>query len=177
MIQINQLYSLENISDCYYINEQFQIININTGKIKSLSLGKRGYLYVSLNEKITNRQVKVYLHKIIALAFINNGPYEAINHIDGNKLNCHPSNLEFCTKAYNTRHAFEHGLVPIVSRIFKVEQFVRPFFVRYYQGTMKELSVMMSIPLATLYDIFYKENQFKNTYDIMKIEVIEYLRV
>lgn len=172
MIKINELYSLENISDCYYIDNNFQIINVNTGHIKEQALGIRGYLYVSLNEKITNRQVKVYVHKIIALAFINNGPYEAINHIDGNKLNNSLQNLEFCTLAYNTQHAFRNGLIPIYSKKYRITRFVPPFFVSYYEGTMIELSNMLSIPKGTLYDIFYKSNM-KNTYDILKIEVIE----
>lgn len=173
MIKINELYSLENISDCYYVNDNCQVININTGHIKSQTLGPRGYFYVSLNEKITNRQVKVCMHKIIALAFINNGPYEVINHIDGNKHNNDVSNLEFCTQAYNTHHAFVNGLVPIYSKKYRIERFVPPFFISYHEGTMKELVNELKIPQGTLYDIFYKDNQIKNTYGILKIEIIE----
>lgn len=49
MVQINTLYSLEQIADFYYINNNLQVININTGKIKKQTLGKRGYYYVTLS--------------------------------------------------------------------------------------------------------------------------------
>ena len=51
MIKINTLYSLENISDIYYITDNLDIININTNHIKAQTLGKRGYYYVTLSDK------------------------------------------------------------------------------------------------------------------------------
>lgn len=175
MIKINELYSLENISDCYYVNYIHQIININTGYVKRQTIGPRGYYYVSLNEKETNRQVKVYVHKIIALAFIHNGPYEVINHIDGNKLNNAVSNLEFCSYQHNTQHAFINGLIPVYSKQYKITVSRYGAFLYFYYGTLRELSFILGIPKGTLYDIFYKKNFgiLSNTYNIMNIEVIE----
>lgn len=151
MIKVNTLYGLENISDCYYISNDLQIYNSHGGR-KTQSLGKRGYLYVSLNEKHTNRQVKVPVHKIVALAFIRNAPYEVINHIDGDKQNNEVDNLEFCTHQHNTIHAWEQGLIVRSERVFKVLFSDKSSLL----GTMKELSVESGIPRATLYDLFYK---------------------
>lgn len=156
MIQVNTLYGLENVSSCYWVTNDGSIINKNTGNVKSQTLGKRGYYYVSLNEKKTNRQVKVPVHKIIALAFIKNEPYQDINHKDGNKQNNAIENLEFCTRQRNVIHAWEQDLITREERLFKVN------FENYSViGTMKELRDKLKIPRATLYDIFYHKRMSK----------------
>lgn len=152
MVKVNTLYGLENISDCYYVSSEGDIINKITGKVKSQTIGKRGYYYVSLNEKKTSRQVKVTVHKIVALAFIRNAPYCDINHKDGNKLNNSIDNLEFCTRQENTIHAWKTGLIHRKERLFRVD------FKEYsLVGTMKELSTKTGVPRGTLYDVFHKK--------------------
>lgn len=93
MIQISSLWSLENIEDFYFITESKKVININTGQIKKPTKSKkRGYWYYTLQTK-DKKQKKVYVHKIIALAFIKNQPYEIIEHLDDDKDNNEISNL------------------------------------------------------------------------------------
>ena len=41
MIRINTLYSLSEISDCYYINLKGEVINAKTNYIKIQTLGKK----------------------------------------------------------------------------------------------------------------------------------------
>jgi hypothetical protein len=53
------------------------------------------------------------LHRVIALTF--HGPIpEAceVNHIDGDKQNNRPENLEYITHAENIEHAYANGLTP-----------------------------------------------------------------
>lgn len=166
MIQISKLYGLDNISDCYFINDNYEIVNIKTKYIKKLTIGKRGYYYVTLNEKHTNRQKKVLVHKIVALAFIKNAPFLVINHIDGNKLNNAVNNLEFCTQKENTIHAWKHELVKRKERVFKV------FFNKYsLTGTIKQLVEKTGISKSTLYYLFYNKTYSKK-YKIEKITEI-----
>lgn len=165
MIKINTLYSLSNISDCYYINDNLQIINKNTGYIKKQTLGKRGYYYVTLNN-MQNKQVKVPVHKIVALAFICNEKFEVINHKDGNKLNNSIENLEFCTQQHNVNHAWDNGLATRNETLFQIIYLNN----RVLVGTIKSLVDETSIPKGTLYDCYYK-NKGSKLHNIKSVKV------
>lgn len=63
-----------------------------------------------------------YLHRIVAKLFIPNPEgKKCINHKDGDKLNNHIDNLEWCSKAENNRHAFNTGLIKKESRLSDIE--------------------------------------------------------
>lgn len=69
-----------------------------------------GYLSVALFNGNTKKQIKV--HRLVALHFIGNpNNYDQINHKDGNKMNNHCSNLEWCDQSHNMKHAHSIGLV------------------------------------------------------------------
>ena len=81
----------------------------HTGKIITPVLSTLGYLEVRFS--IRGRQVRKGLHLVVMEAF--NGPRppdHETNHKDGNKLNCHLDNLEWCTRGDNIRHSFRTGL-------------------------------------------------------------------
>lgn len=82
----------------------------STVKILKPAISKYGYLRIELNER--GKVKKFFVHRLVALCFIpnpQNKPY--INHLDGHKLNCHVSNLEWCTSSENRQHAFDTGLI------------------------------------------------------------------
>lgn len=56
-------------------------------------------------------EIGISVHRLVALHFIenlNNKP--EVNHIDGNKLNNHYLNLEWCIRSENAQHSYDNSL-------------------------------------------------------------------
>lgn len=70
---------------------------------------KTGYLMISF--RIKQKTAMRSVHRLVAAAFLGPPPdgYQ-VNHIDGNKLNNSPTNLEYVTPSANIKHAFQTGL-------------------------------------------------------------------
>ena len=87
----------------YEVSNLGKVRNIKSGRILKPRLNKNGYLRHCLSEN--NKQKYLYLHRIIATAFIDNPDEKpCVNHIDENKLNNDLSNLEWCTVRENNIH-------------------------------------------------------------------------
>ena len=68
-----------------------------------------GYLQVQLYREGKRR--KFYVHVLVGRAFVPKEPrHEVVNHKDGVKRHNAATNLEWSTKASNTRHAINTGL-------------------------------------------------------------------
>lgn len=77
--------------------------------IKSQTLGKNGYKYVTLYAN--NQSKKLYIHRLLAELYIPNPENKrTVNHIDGNKQNNCLTNLEWHTDSENIQHAYDNGL-------------------------------------------------------------------
>lgn len=96
--------------------ERFVFNNTNGGKrliqervVTRSKTNSSGYLNILF--QVNNISKHQYIHRLVAEAFVANYENkEYVNHIDGNKLNNHHSNLEWCTVKENINHAIKMGL-------------------------------------------------------------------
>ena len=93
----------------YEVSNLGNVRNKKTGHFMKQTIGREGsYLgvYLSNNGKENTQRV----HRLVAEAFLGKHPGLMVNHIDGNKLNNHLDNLEWCTAKENNNHAIKIGL-------------------------------------------------------------------
>ena len=103
----------------YLINQEGKVFSTKTKRFLKPQLSNKGHLFVQV--RIEGHHKGCFIHRLVAETFIPNpNNFPCINHIDGNKLNNHVDNLEWCTIRENNKHALENGLAGI-PRITKLE--------------------------------------------------------
>lgn len=69
-----------------------------------------GYLRVYMRRDSDYKRVDMYIHRLVALAFIPNPENKKyVNHIDTNRSNNHVDNLEWCISKENNQHSMNLG--------------------------------------------------------------------
>ncbi|MGL4755925.1 MAG: HNH endonuclease [Aeromonadaceae bacterium] len=93
----------------YACDASGEILNIKTGRAIKQSVTSGGYAKVCIYH--LGKRSFHYAHRVVAECMVENpsGKPE-VNHIDGNKLNNNPKNLEWVTSSENQHHAFRCGL-------------------------------------------------------------------
>jgi hypothetical protein len=93
----------------YRVSEYGMVIGLVRGIAMSRHVDGSGYYSVTLHRGREAKRMRI--HRLVALAFIGPCPTgHVVNHIDGDKLNNHRSNLEYVTPLENVRHAIRTGL-------------------------------------------------------------------
>jgi len=111
MIELKDVIGFE---DLYKIDERGKLHSNprqgTKGKIIKGSITKHGYLRYGLKTK-NKKQVNRFAHVLVAMAFIPNPDnLKEVNHEDGDKLNNSVTNLKWCTRSYNVKHAYDTGI-------------------------------------------------------------------
>lgn len=94
----------------YSINVNGDVISHIRNKKLTGNMASDGYRQVSLYDN-NGRQKLHYVHRLVTQAFVPNPENKpCVNHLDGDKLNNHVSNLEWATHKENAQHAYDTGL-------------------------------------------------------------------
>lgn len=92
----------------YLIYEDGRVFSLKSNKFLKGDI-VAGYIQYTLY--INGKGVRYKAHRLVAMMFLEmiEGK-NVVNHIDGNKLNNHYTNLEWCDQYHNNKHARDTGL-------------------------------------------------------------------
>lgn len=76
------------------------------GTFKSIKGSSDPSVYKSVSLSMNGKGKSTFVHRLVAMAFVP-GYFEGavVNHINGNKQDNRPQNLEWCTYQYNSRYS------------------------------------------------------------------------
>lgn len=94
----------------YEVSSHGNVKNTETGNTLTNSFGRsNGYYKVTLSVRINGERktLPIEVHRLVAETFLTHNPSEklVVDHIDGDKLNNHFSNLQWITQSENMRKA------------------------------------------------------------------------
>lgn len=96
----------KEITKDYTISEKGDIVSLKRQILLKQDINSKGYKWI----KLPCFKKKQLIHRLVASLFIPNPENKPqVNHIDGNKLNNHYSNLEWCTNYENHLHSYKLG--------------------------------------------------------------------
>lgn len=101
---------IPGFENSYAVSNYGRVKNIKKNTLRKSTLCSNGYFAISLWNKEKKERIPLAIHRLVATLFVA-GSGECVNHIDGNKLNNHFSNLEWCSLAENTEHAYKEKLI------------------------------------------------------------------
>ena len=140
----------------YKISEDGRVFNKKGDKELYYNVNHKGYKRVALFYE--GKSKKYFVHRLVAMLYVENpNNKNQVNHIDGDKLNNHYTNLEWVTNKENNSHARRLNLMP--GGVLDKDAIVDI----YYNLTSKEAVEKYGISRFTYYDVkklrypFYKE--------------------
>ena len=101
---------IPNFENRFSISNYGRVKNLKKNVFRKPTKAKNGYLFISLWNKNKKERIRLSIHRLVATLFLDNKG-ECVNHIDGNKQNNYYKNLEWCSLAENTKHAYKNKLI------------------------------------------------------------------
>ena len=93
-VQICKLWSLEDIKPNYWFDTlELKVYNEETKKYLAENLSRGAFEVKMSTTEGGGKRKHVYIHKLVALSCIHNGPYTKIEARDGDRKNYDPANL------------------------------------------------------------------------------------
>lgn len=118
------------------------------------------YYQVRLTDENGNKKT-YYVHRLVALAFIDNPENKpTVNHIDGNKLNNHVSNLEWATYGENNLHAYKNSLKEDNKKIICINTQTNKVIGSYY--SISEAHNLTDIERTTIHKMLENKYEYNN---------------
>lgn len=138
----------------YGIDEFGNIFSFNNNRLLKPEITSKGYLRIGIRDAYGQRK-NIRIHRLVGWVFVPlpeefNGNYDiaTIDHIDGNKLNNHHTNLEWVTREENTSRAWENGYMDHMKKpCFCIDIYYRtrtPF------NTVSKLAEAIDVPIKTV---------------------------
>lgn len=162
----------------YFVTEDGKVFSNKQGKLREISQSVQRKYYASSFWVEGGTQKHIYVHRLVALTFINNPENKPfVNHKDGNKLNNNVSNLEWVTRQENVDHAMENNLVPAMvgvnnGRAILTEDQVIDIYSRLLNGEKSiDLAREFSVEKTTIGNIKRRKEWKHITKDFPLIEI------
>jgi hypothetical protein len=160
----------------YSVSSYGNIKRNDTNKIMSKCMAHNGYHLIKLNIPI----IKTYrVHRLVAISFLPNiDNFEEVNHKDGDKLNNNVDNLEWCSRKYNIRHAFENKLIvrkkgELATAAKLSSSDILNIFKLKLEKSRKEIAYDFQIDIATVCSIQNCKSRFEDVEKQLTDEEIE----
>lgn len=131
----------------YIITAEGQILTDRKGQLREKvnSISNSGYKQATFSNgrKITKA---LLVHRLVAEAFLPNpNNYKVVHHKDGNRLNCHKNNLEWCTTQKNYSYCVKSGNAAYQQKMINIYQFNKEgVFVKKWTGLRELCNILFN---------------------------------
>ena len=156
----------------YYVYEDGRVYSTVT---KRFLKGDRNHGYLVYALSINKERWVIKAHRLVAFLFLET-PYNhkqlLINHKDGNKLNNHYSNLEWCTHYENNYHARKNNLNNVSksnSERWKNDEFRQKMSKKFSENAIKNQTFKGRKNGRFRYEIYDKDGHFYERTELAKL--------